>query len=194
MKPLRFFITGLPRSRTAWFSVATSGARSVCYHEPTHHIGSFGQLREFWEPSFGMATGMSDSALCPQLPRILSDIGPRTLIVERPLEESLFSFSAWAGKYSIAVDLDACRRIARLSLAAVEAARSHPLVKCVGYSDLQSPDVVMECLHWLLPGHDFPDARALMGMNIQIMPDLAIRRARKLRSLWFLETAEEVAA
>lgn len=185
----RFFITGLPRSRTAWFSVAATTQTSVCFHEPTPRLDSFQALRDFWAPKFGVDIGIADSALAPQIGRILDELKPRTLIVQRPAEEAITSFKAYAEKTGLAFDEQACRAFAGTSLKAMERLLGHPLVKTVSFHALDDYDVCLEALQWILPGREFPDLRALMGLNIQVSARRALEDASRQHAGWHMENA-----
>lgn len=164
----RFFITGLPRSRTAWFSVATTTPSSICFHEPTSRLQSFDELRDFWAPKFGVDIGISDSALAPQIGRILEELKPRTLIIERPVDDTIESFRAYAAKTGLHVDEESCRKFARASFEALGKVMAHPLVKTVSFDALDDYAVMLDAMNWLLPGTELPDFRTLMGFNIQV--------------------------
>lgn len=164
----RFFITGLPRSRTAWFSVATTTATSVCYHEPVARLQSYVELREFWAPKFGIDIGVSDSGLALYAPEILADLNPRTLIIERSLDDVIASFLAYAKHTSIVVDEARSRKFAQRCLDALDRIKSHPQVKTASFESLDDYATMLCAMRWLLPGRDFPDLRELMRMNIQL--------------------------
>lgn len=181
-----FLITGLPRSRTAWFSVATLTDRSICTHEPTAITQSFEELRQLWvkSPFSRVSIGMSDSALGLQLGRILDEIGPRTLIVERDIREVEQSLAAlfsdvpmnWAGAVNYLDGLES----------ELSKWKSHPLVKTVGFHDLDDVDVVTDALSWLVPDASWPDLRHVMSMNIQACRDHVLALAARPHSGWFL--------
>lgn len=184
----RYWVTGLPRSRTAWFSVATTTPTSICFHEPLSRLQSFAELREFWMPRLGVAMGISDSGLAPQAGRILEELKPRTLIIERPLDEAVASFRAFARKTSLHVDEAHCRRFSEISLRALGQVRRHPLVKAVDFHALDDYEVMMDAMSWLLPGREFPDLKALMTFNIQIKASEIERTANLPHTNWHLQT------
>ena len=182
----RFFITGLPRSRTAWLAVATTTPTSVCWHEPLCHIQSFTGLREFWAPKMGVDIGISDSGLATQLGRILEELKPRTIIVERPLEDALLSFQKFAaGK--LHVDEKYCRRFAEIALAEIWKYSHHPLVKVVEFAALDDYDTMLDAMNWLLPGQEFPDLKALMTFNIQAKASEVERTSGLPHTNWHLQ-------
>lgn len=183
----RFLITGFPRSRTAWFAVASTTPTSVCFHEPLHRLQSFAELREFWAPKFGVDIGISDSGLAPQLPRILAELQPRILIVERPAEDALASFKRYAHAAGLRFDEAHCRHFLRAAVAGIAAAKGNPLVKAVDYVALDDYNVVRECMEWILPDTDLPDLRTLMNFNIQVAAQHIRKITGEPHNGWHLE-------
>ena len=175
-----FWITGLPRSRTAWFSQAMRGPYSTCFHELTADCRSFEDFRQAWFSSDALYSGNADSACGLQITRILDEIRPRTLIVERPIGEVLASLAdigiAWEGLRSRLEQLEET-----LSL-------SDPLIKRVRFEDLNDRDAVIEAAEWLVPGHGV-DAASLLGLNIQVTPKRIAALADLRHTLWHLERA-----
>jgi len=132
----RFMITGLPRSRTAWFAVATGAL-----HEPIARDG----LEAFapdWEPR----VGVSDSAAGIWLPRIIAEFEPQVLVVERPFEDVVTSLDRYV---AVTHRLD-WRRVS-VALKALEAtlAYDHPSILRVRYDDLCHIETLYECFAWL---------------------------------------------
>lgn len=183
----RFFITSLPRSRTAWFAVATTTPTAVCFHEPLSRLQSFTDLREFWAPKCGIDVGISDSGLAPQIGRILEELKPRTLIVKRGVDASIQSFRDFASKTSLHVDEGRCRRFSEIALAALSKVRHHPLVKVVDFHALDDYGTMLDAMNWLLPGREFPDLKALMAFNIQVKTSEIERTANLPHTNWHLE-------
>jgi hypothetical protein len=159
----RFLITGLPRSRTAWWAVVTGAL-----HEPISRRG------RLWPWHDG--EGFSDSGAAMHLDEILNLLAPRTLIVERPRAEVLASAWAYLAPLKL-TDKEAFWRLLDHASANLDAARS-PLIKRVAYRDLGDIETVRACLDWLgvaEPRH----LEQLLHMNIQ--SDLNWNRAQ-LRS------------
>lgn len=181
-----FLISGLPRSRTAWFSVATLTDRSICTHEPTAITQSFEELKKLWvEPKFpGISVGMSDHGLGLWLGRILEEIGPRTLIVKRDIQQVEKSLA----KLFVDVPMDWASAVRFLDALETELSKwkHHPLVKCVSFDDLDDHSVVTGVLSWLVPGASFPDLKHLMAMNIQARRDRVLSLVSKPHTGWFL--------
>ena len=125
-----FFITGLPRSRTAWFSVATSTPESVCHHEPTAWLSDWPELVRLWTESKFRYVGISDSGLGMLLPSILDELRPRTLIIRRSVDQVEESFHRYGIHNPIMRKrLEALQEMLRLY-------ENHPLVRVIPYNEL----------------------------------------------------------
>lgn len=179
-----FLITGLPRSRTAWFSLACTTPVSICHHEPTRTTRSFDDLKNLWAASPRTYVGMSDHGLGFQLARILAEIEPRTLIVERDV------VAVWRslGNY-LPDDMQMSARAADSFLADLQASldksKSHPLVKRVPFESLNDYSVMIDCLEWLMPGGDFERVSSLMDMSVQVRVEATKRHLNEPHTLWF---------
>lgn len=178
----RFLITGLPRSRTAWWAIVCNTRSSICLHEPTPHVSSFEELEALWHAPSGMAAGVSDSAVVLQIGRILRELKPRTLIVERDPEESIQSFEIYWGR--------PVNKLVRTWLLAMqgelERHKNDPLVKTVRYNELDDLKTVQRCFEWLLPKSVLPDFDLLMRMNVQVRLDYSQELAAKFHNGWHL--------
>lgn len=162
----KFFITGLPRSRTAWWAVATNTPASRCVHEPLKSTTKFEDVVRIWDRDECRFSGISDSGLSVQLGRVLTEVKPRTLIVQRdPLDvmTSLYDYLPFRPVDVIALKahIDQCQ-------AAIDEWRGHELVKVVPYDALRYRDIVTECFEWLLPGHSRFMDLSLCDLNVQV--------------------------
>jgi hypothetical protein len=91
-----FFITGLPRSRTKWFSEYFTGLKNVyCYHEALNGCESKDHFDIRMRAPFAKHVGNSDSGL------MITDFQQRfmapTVIIERDLDEVAESLSKQFG-------------------------------------------------------------------------------------------------
>jgi len=137
----RFFITGLPRSRTAWLSVVAMAAGRVCTHEPSA-VFPFKTIKANWRPG----DGVSDSGLGIHLQEIVDTLGPRTLIVQRDIRDVMTSARCYFGD---SLGNDWSRVESGLDQLSKALAVDHPLIKRVGYSELTNVSVAAECMNWL---------------------------------------------
>lgn len=155
-----FLITGLPRSRTAWMAAAAQNDKSVCLHEPTRYAAKWTDVFDIaWALKGFQYVGASDHGLGFHLPEIMARTAPRTLIIERPIDEvnaSLARLGLPASNFCelLMEVLNTCR---------------HPNILRVKYAHLESPEVVGHCL-----AHLMPDAKqswerlfCLQRLNIQ---------------------------
>lgn len=179
----RFFITGLPRSRTAWFAVATTTDKAICLHEPSAKLSSYDHLAAIWGPNMGV----SDSALALHIGRVLADFQPRTLIIERDIDDVLVSFERCMGaeihpsqRGHIVIGLRRCRE-------ELNAWKDHHLVRTVKFEALQNFDVLQGVFAWLVPGKPIEELRQLAHMNIQCDPAHAMEMAKLGRGRWVFQ-------
>lgn len=158
----RFLITGLPRSRTAWWAVATGAL-----HEP---ISQQGYDAFDWKAG----EGVSDAGAGMHLAKILADHACKTLIVERPMAEVIASLALFLEGRQ--VDWEFIRF--KLNDLAEALQHDDPLIKRVRYDDLAIPGVVLSCVQWL--GVKPRNLAQLMHMNIQtdLGYNLGLLRAR----------------
>ncbi len=154
--PQPFLITGMPRSRTAWFAVACTTAAGICHHEPGR--GEFDDAKRL----LVNGDGISDSRLGLHLARILDEIGPRTLVIDRNPDAVMASFARYSDTALAKVRGFASRRLDGLRAAL---AIDHPLVKRVDLAALDDIDTVRECMDWL--GVEPLNLEQLMHINIQ---------------------------
>jgi hypothetical protein len=157
-----FLITGLPRSRTAWFSVAASQAPAMCWHEPikTRWQDCF----QLWNSSPYMWTGISDSSLGFHLPEIVDEIGPKIVIIERDPDEVKASLRAIGHAADAYVDL------LHRHLNEFSGAMRVPFDA--------TPDEVGQALSWAMPGLKIDLLRLHAINKITMNADLAHSRER----------------
>lgn len=161
----RFLITGLPRSRTAWFAVAASSGGRTCWHEPSATLG-LSSLMTIWEAMPDM--GVSDAGLAPHLTEVLDVLGPKTLVIHRDPDEVVTSMRDYVSpRERVSAEWIAnVRKIARDThekLLSIE----HPLIKRINYCDLGNgfQHVLEDCFDWL--GVKPNGLTQLMHMNVQ---------------------------
>lgn len=154
---MNFFITGLPRSRTAWLAVVATTGAAICHHEP--RSGDFASARDLWASGDGV--GISDAGLGLHLSRILAEIGPRVLIVDRDPDAVLASFERFAP------DLVGEPAALRFRLAQLQAALAieHPLIRRVSFDALHDQQTVADAMSWL--GVAPLNLPQMMHLNVQ---------------------------
>jgi hypothetical protein len=163
--------------------VVASTPFSVCLHEPAKECQSFKELKALWL-SLPVYRGISDSGIVHQLPRIMKEIGPRTLIVDRDPKAVLTSFKKYWGK---AFDEDRVQRLIAGAYVTLNAYHNHPLVKVVKFEALNDYDTAQECFRWLMPGNPHPMRRDLFDMRVNVDRNAANRDASRPHTFWHLE-------
>lgn len=155
-------ITGLPRSRTAWLSVAATGYKSMFYHEPYDQLSRWQDIGRIWSGSRYLYTGIADSAMGFHLAEILERWGPRTLIVERAPDAVEASLArAFPGVLAT--------NYVRLLDSALGAVGEHPLILRVRFDELNNTGAVWRALRHMMPEAklDIDKIKGLMRLNVQ---------------------------
>lgn len=153
MQALKFFITGLPRSRTAWFANFFTTGGSFCYHEALNHYPNKGALT-------GAMTGAkfyygnSDSAL--PFTKFQEWFNAPTVIIERNADEVIESLYKLYGEHAA---------IPKLVLAG-QVKLKHLRGLRVAFQDIDSRlhEIWDYCVDSI---YDVERAEALMKLNIQ---------------------------
>jgi hypothetical protein len=167
-----FFITGLPRSRTAWLSAVCDGVPgAACFHEPLRRFTRWEDAGQLWadhptatETKFA---GISDSGLGFHAAEIIERWKPQTVIVERPIDDVLASLER--------IGLPASRRALTILQKRLASVADNPLVRRVDFDQLSDPDAALQALRHLMPTASI-DRRRLARMselNIQAQPERA---------------------
>ncbi len=161
MKP-PFFITGLPRSRTAWLANLFTTDTTLCLHEPQNACS----IEELVQRHAGVRLGISDAGLTFRF-RELRERFPeaRWVYVHRPPGEVLESLVRF-------VDPCVTRPMLGQMLARhaeAEAGINCDALKHVWFEQLGDREVIRQAWEWLLPEIPFNEARVAMlqGLNIQ---------------------------
>jgi hypothetical protein len=85
MRP--FFITGLPRCRTAWLANYLSYGDTICLHDMAHHL-TFAEIEDIQRKSGCSNVGYADPALLLRWRTLIDDVPKaRWLVVERDPED-----------------------------------------------------------------------------------------------------------
>ena len=163
-----FLITGLPRSRTAWWAVTMDAT-----HEPSATVKSLAAWSTYLE------RGISDSAIGLKLEEIMHEYAPRTLIVERPLQDVLTSAERLYGR----AGSNLCYGLYRLQAAL---RFEHPLIRRIEFDDLNDPAKLFNAAEWLSRGYG-PRALSMKDFNIQVTRDHALALAEHAEPGWFME-------
>lgn len=170
-----FFITGLPRSRTAWLSVLMTTGNSICFHEPSRDFESLDDMEGKFKSESHQYVGISDSGLGFLIGGIVKRFNPRILIVERPIQEvedSLNFIGLPATNYC------------ELLKAELDAVHDMPTIMRVPFELLKDKNVIQRIFWHLTPGMPFDEERynALTWMNIQTDSRMTIEYGMKNKS------------
>ena len=161
---MKYLITGLPRSRTAWMAEFMPN----CAHEPVGYMQKIEDLQQVYSDF----DGVSDSGMGFWLGWILEHIKPRTVIIERPIEEVEASLMAMGTKLPATNFCD-------LLLEELAKFHDHPLVMRVPFNALGNVRV-MQKVWWHLLGasHPFDEQRfeRMNALKIETSPIIYVER------------------
>lgn len=176
MKP--YFITGLPRSRTAWLANLLTWGDSFCFHEATTGCSSMEQLKATLEtvPIGTRHIGNSDPNLGLIAQSIMETFPQcRVVLIHRPLEECVdaeFNAMTWEGlsDFDDVTKAKLTKLMREASLGMAHLARSLPAkrVLMVGYSDLDDEGIVRGIWNFCVPNTPFPTMRYRMLQNLRV--------------------------
>lgn len=176
----RFFITGTPRSRTAWLAAVFSTGPILCFHDPPMPME---ELQRIYE---GRSVGIASPLLVFQWERLRAEF-PRTpwLYVERDPEDALASALVFLRPHYAAMTSLApgvieagLRTVMERHRQASEAIKRSPGVKTVRFEDLDLPEVGREIWDHLIPGNLGDQARwkLMAGLRIEQHPQKALKQ------------------
>jgi hypothetical protein len=147
-----FFVTGYPRSRTAWWAAFLSTGPVLCLHDPTAWCDPL-------EPPVGRGErfGIADSGLATYAQALFEKWpGAPLLVVRRPREESFRSFCSWLPAETPLPAAQAGFSLVAGALDTLLLARPYHEIL---YTDLDDPLAVAEAWSFLLPDIPFSAAR-----------------------------------
>jgi hypothetical protein len=159
----KFFVTGLPRSRTAWMAAFLSTGETLCLHEPEYRLQAIEELPALLDSTFYRHFGVSSSGLGFFTKWIIDNMQARVLVIDRDIGEVEDSLK----KLGIPIDRFLYCRLLQERLQEI---RDHPMVKWISFPSLQHRRVMQEIYWWLMPGCAFDEDRwqQFNGFNIEV--------------------------
>ena len=173
-----FFITGMPRSRTAWLANLLTYGPSFCYHDLTRETRDSVEFGVRLQSAEALVSGDSDSGLLLDVEKWVQ-VFPRArwVLIHRNAEECEKSFRRYfhperpypgVTEGVIGPAFQVC--VERFEAAKVAL---KDRVLNVNFNDLWQEDVVEGVWQWCLPGTRFPRARwgMLETFQVNVMPE-----------------------
>ena len=167
----KFFITGLPRSRTAWLSTFFTGDNCFCYHEVIRISDSFDNAVEKMLNRKEMYVGNSDSSLpfwMNKIDHVL--IHSPIVIIERDIDEATNSLVNTFGKYDYTKIID-------LTLEGIENIKKRYNYITIDYNKLNEQACLEIIWDFCTPNIPFDKDKfeMLNTINISLHKDLYMR-------------------
>ncbi len=170
-QPKYFFVTGLPRSRTAWLANFLTCGDAFCFHDGLKYCRELEDLKKVFKRTSTSYVGNSDSALV-LFYHELRDMfpGSKWLLVYRNFKECADSAIrlSFAGEETENILVDGAARLAAIRIAELEL--RNPNILIVDYETLDEPETVEAIVNHLTPDIEFDRERfnLLDTLNVQI--------------------------
>lgn len=174
-----FFITGLPRSGTAWLSNLFSPGKTLCFHEPKPS-----DVVAAINAHAGRRVGAAGAELVKRYATI-TQCWPdaRWLYVVRPIEDVFVSLAQALNKAGIDIN-----RASLLKELEADRIRGHALLNDTGrvagaqFHDLMTDvEVMAQAWHWLVPEVKFDRARWEVLRRLNVQQDFKARISENMR-------------
>ena len=170
-QPKHFFVSGLPRSRTAWLANLLTYEDSFCFHDALKYCTELKDLKDVFKRVPQGYVGNSDSALV-LFYRELMAMFPESkwLFVYRNFKDCVTATLklSFAGEDTEDLLLEGAAKLAVIRMAELEL--RNPNVLIVDYESLDNPSVVARIVAHLTPGIVFNEERfkLLDAMRVEI--------------------------
>lgn len=175
-----FFVTGLPRSRTAWLANFLTAQGALCMHEGLLH-GVDMALRWLIRGGAPGRRGLSDSILPLYWPQISKPFGDcRLVIVERDPAECWISLLDYLEKHEVQVHRPTLEErfvLIKSHLTDMKMFSPHIVVR---FEDLGNLGVLSDIWEHCLPGLPFDADRAALLQRLNVQQQLSAVRAATL--------------
>lgn len=164
-----FFITGLPRSRTAWLANLFCTDDTVCYHEPHESVTAL------IDGSTDMRIGVADCTLPMKFKAIIEKYpDSRWLYIDRDYSDSMRSFVRYTKPHVNLLGRD-LKRFFDMHIDYARVVRSDPRTMVLTYSDLTKSGFVHLAWHHLLPDKPWNQARYEVLNLLNVQQNLSVR-------------------
>lgn len=170
-----FFITGFPRSRTAWLANLFTTDQALCFHEPTQSAD------QLISENSDLNVGVSDAGLVFKCDELLQKYPTAPwLYVERDEECALKSLIKVLEPH-LKIDVEALHGIQRMQkehMKRAETILAHQKTLKVRFADLSDNDTIRKIWQHCLPGlvPNFRRLSILQGLNVQTDLEPALKK------------------
>lgn len=165
---MRYFITGLPRSRTSWMANLMTTDNSFCFHEPVteleRHKSEISDMMDKKAIHY-KNVGVSDSALPLYFEEVIKP-GDNVVIIERDVDDVAVSISE-----SMGISLKLGMEFAEEQWQKLEELKKAlPLVLPIKYENLDDAGVTLAVMKFLTRDLylDEDRVRRLINTNVQV--------------------------
>lgn len=143
---------------------------AVCHHEPLARMADISGLSDLYQLGNTEFVGVSDSGAGFFLPWIMGNISPKTVIIERDVDECEESMR------KIGFDMGKSLRLLHKHLLRF---KYHPNVMWVDFNSLNNQRIMQKVFWHLLPGVPFDEDRytRMNATNIAVDVDTIVRQS-----------------
>lgn len=171
-----YFITGFPRSRTAWLANLLTWGDSFCFHEAYDHVMEGESIADVLGkvPHTVEFCGDSDSAIALCADDVLAEFpDAKFVFIKRPIEEVIESYKKSLDEDPLFVTFSREEIAQQMGdherrLDDLQSQISSSRKMTVRYSDLERKPTVMAIWRFCLPGREFPHMRYAMLQNLRV--------------------------
>ena len=171
-----FFVTGYPRSRTAWMSVFLTTKHSFCYHEILRFSETISDIKKIMNKRDEFYVGNSGSDFPLFMERISFEPTP-IVVIERNINDVKESLREVFGQYDTHI-LESIKD-------GLEVIKTLPKTIVVDYKDLDDEQTIKRVWKHCLPSIPFDKERwgMLKTLNISIDKNRYKRIKRKIKKV-----------
>lgn len=142
-----FYITGLPRTRTAWFSALFTGHEMYCFHEVLKYADEIEDIPSIINGRREFYVGASGSDFPFYFERVMSSPKAPVVVVERNIYEVRKSLRELFGDDDYELLLETNEKL--------EEVKNLPNVLVVDYNDLDNENQIKKIWEHCIPGIKF---------------------------------------
>jgi hypothetical protein len=148
-----FFITGFPRSRTAWLANFLTYGDSFCFHEATKYSNEIRDIKELFQSTSKLYVGNSDSYI-PFFAQALHSLFPdaKWVFIERDMDDVARSLNRIFPGHDH-------QKLLSMSLPFLDFVKKEYSPLMVKYEDLESMEECQKIWDYCIPTNEFDTER-----------------------------------
>lgn len=184
-----FFITGYPRSRTAWLANLFTTGPLFCHHDLTGKTRNIQDFRQQMRPAPGQThVGDADTGLPFYLDQVMAAFSDAAwVVINRPFAECWSSFERFAAAGAWKDQVDTRPQVKTVTEQALISARplllAQPRTLWVRFEQLDEPETIERIWRHCVPDLPFDGRRVALLETLNVQLEQRKRPLREAR-LW----------